>query len=200
MIWPQPLEGVVSCLNPHKLMFQDMTDQIASPLQFLCSNSVRLKNCYHCRTETECFHGNKSVQEPETSSASRGQHGAAEDSTWRDFKPVICLQLRCAGSCCFLLCLLFEVRQDSVSVKHPQFRQCLLPQLRVKGHRDDGHLLQGEDDEVSFSQARHCQLTLDLCEVTVRLLETVDWRLEQRDKEWTAGTRKGPEREMGCGR
>lgn len=90
------------------------------------------------------------------------------------------LQLRRAGGCCFLPCLLSQVRQDGVPVKHPEFGHRLLPQVRVKGHWDDGRLLQGEDGEVGLSQPRHRQLTLDLCEVTVRLLQTVERRLKDR--------------------
>lgn len=71
-------------------------------------------------------------------------------------------------------CLLSELRQDSVLVEHLQLGHRLLPQVRVKGHGDDGCLLQGEDDEVGVAQTRHSQLTLDLSEVTVTRLKTVD--------------------------
>lgn len=87
------------------------------------------------------------------------------------------------GCCGPRSCLLSEFRQDSIPVKHLQLCHRLLPQVGVKGHRDNGRFLQGEDDEVGLDQARHSQLTLDLSEVTVRPLQTVDWRLRQGDKE-----------------
>lgn len=80
------------------------------------------------------------------------------------------------------------MRQDGIPVKHLQFGHRLLPQVGVKGHRDDGCLLEGEDNEVGPSQARHRQLTLDLCEVTVRRLQAVDRGLGQEDKERTLET------------
>ena len=82
-----------------------------------------------------------------------------------------------------------EVREDSVPVEHLQSGHRLPPQVRVKGHRDDGCLFCCEDYEFGPSQARHCQLTLDLCEVTVRRLQMVDWRLGQEDNEGMSETR-----------
>lgn len=90
------------------------------------------------------------------------------------------LHFWCPACCCVLLALLSQVRQDGIPVKHLQFGHRLLPQVRVKGHWDDGRLLQSEDDEVGPLQPCHCQLDLDLCEVTVRRLQTVDRRLRQR--------------------
>lgn len=100
------------------------------------------------------------------------------------------LQLRRAGGCCFLLSLPSQVRQDGVPVKHPEFGHRLLPQVGVKGHWDDGRLLQGEDGEVGPPQARHRQLTLDLCEVTVGLLQAVERRLKQDAREETVRKEK----------
>lgn len=98
----------------------------------------------------------------------------------QDTVPRLSLQLWCPACCCVLLALLSQVRQDGVPVKHLQFGHRLLPQVGVKGHRDDGRLLQSEDDEVGLLQPCHRQLDLDLCEVTVRSLQTVDRRLGQR--------------------
>lgn len=87
------------------------------------------------------------------------------------------LQLPCPRCWCPLSCFLSEVRQDSIPVKHLQPRHCFLPQFRIKSYRDDGRLLQGVDDKVSPAQTGHCQLTLDLWEVTVSRLKTVNRRL-----------------------
>lgn len=70
------------------------------------------------------------------------------------------------------------MREDGVPVEELQLGHRLIPQLGIKLHRDNGHLLQGEDDEVGLLQTRNRQLNLDLCIVAVGCLQDINWRLE----------------------
>lgn len=80
-----------------------------------------------------------------------------------------------------------EVRQDGFCVEQLKLGHSLFPHVGVKGDWDNGQLPPSVDHQVGTLQAGHSQLTLDLCVVTMRRLQSVGRRLETWGREGGEG-------------